>query len=87
MKLGEDSLTEFKSIRVQNGQLTAPKQNDIADGYYIRICDAKTKVFEAIVNASRGDGVPLIMEESFKLSGKIPEYKLIPDELHLTIWS
>ena len=36
---------------------------------------------------SRGDGVPLILRESFKLSGKMPEYKLIPDELHLTIWS
>lgn len=36
---------------------------------------------------TRGDGVPLILKESFKLSGKMPEYKLIQDELHLTIWS
>ena len=36
----------------------------------------------------RGDGVPIIMHESYKLSGKHPEYRLIDDaELLLTIYS
>ena len=36
----------------------------------------------------RGDGVPIIMDESVKLSGRKPEYRLIDDaELLLTIWS
>jgi len=36
----------------------------------------------------RGEGVPIILEESQKLSGRIPEYRLIDDaELLLTIWA
>ena len=36
----------------------------------------------------RGDGVPIILEESFELSGAYPEYTLIDDsELRLVIWS
>jgi hypothetical protein len=36
----------------------------------------------------RGDGVPIILNESEKLSGKKPEYRLIDDsELLLTIFS
>lgn len=35
-----------------------------------------------------GDGVPIILEESRKISGRDPEYRLIDDaELLLTIWS
>jgi predicted HTH transcriptional regulator len=36
----------------------------------------------------RGDGVPIILEESTKLSGRAPEYSLIDDsELRLIIWA
>jgi len=36
----------------------------------------------------RGDGVPIILKESYALSGKYPEYRLIDDaELLLTIYS
>jgi predicted HTH transcriptional regulator len=36
----------------------------------------------------RGEGVPVILSESFKLSGKMPEYTLIDDtELKLTIFA
>ncbi len=36
----------------------------------------------------RGDGVPIILEESYELSGKYPEYTLIDDgELRLVIWA
>ena len=36
----------------------------------------------------RGDGVPIILEESYALSGDYPEYTLIDDsELRLVIWS
>ncbi|RLB39089.1 MAG: transcriptional regulator [Deltaproteobacteria bacterium] len=36
----------------------------------------------------RGEGVPIILEESLKLSGRKPEYRLIDDaELLLTIWA
>ena len=36
----------------------------------------------------RGDGVPIILEETYKLSGAYPEYRLIDDrELRLIIWT
>jgi predicted HTH transcriptional regulator len=36
----------------------------------------------------RGDGVPIILDESKKLSGRAPEYSLIDDsELRLVIWA
>ncbi len=36
----------------------------------------------------RGDGVPIILEESARLSGRAPEYSLIDDsELRLVIWA
>ena len=36
----------------------------------------------------RGDGVPIILEEGYKLSGSYPEYTLIDDsELRLVIWA
>lgn len=36
----------------------------------------------------RGDGVPIIMAESEKLSGRVPEYSVIDDsELKLVIWA
>ena len=36
----------------------------------------------------RGDGVPIILEESYELSGTYPEYALIDDsELRLVIWA
>lgn len=36
----------------------------------------------------RGDGVPIILEESRKLSGRLPEYSVIDDsELRLVIWA
>lgn len=36
----------------------------------------------------RGEGVPIILEESFALSGRLPEYTLIDEsELRLVIWA
>ena len=36
----------------------------------------------------RGEGVPIILDESHELSGRVPEYRLIDDsELRLVIWA
>ncbi|HOL04928.1 MAG TPA: ATP-binding protein [Syntrophorhabdaceae bacterium] len=56
---------------------------------------AETPIAESIGNIGRGfymekrgDGVPIIFEESLQLSGRKPEYQLIDDaELLLTIWA
>lgn len=41
----------------------------------------------AMMMDKRGEGVPIIMEESEKLSGKRPEYKMMGEELQLTIYA
>lgn len=52
------------------------------------VADAVGRVGRAYYMEKRGDGVPIILGESEKLSGKKPSYKLIDDsELLLTIFS
>jgi len=35
----------------------------------------------------RGEGVPVILNESEKLSGKRPEYQMVGEELQLTVYA
>ncbi len=41
----------------------------------------------ALMMDKRGEGVPIILEESEKLSGKRPQYKMLGEELQLTIFA
>jgi predicted HTH transcriptional regulator len=52
------------------------------------IDDPSGEIGRRFLMEKRGDGVPIILEESQKLSGRDPEYRLIDDaELLLTIYS
>ena len=52
------------------------------------IADGLGDVGRGFFMEKRGDGVPIILHESTKLSGKEPKYRLIDDsELLLTIWA
>ena len=44
-------------------------------------------VERAMMMDKRGEGVPVIMNESEQLSGKLPEYALAGEELQLTIYA
>ncbi len=49
--------------------------------------DARGEIRRQFLMDKRGEGVPIILEESQKLAGRNPEYRLIDDaELMLTIW-
>ena len=51
-------------------------------------CPAPTGLGRMNLMDRRGDGVPIIMQECKKLSGRLPEYGLIDDsELRLVIWA
>ena len=51
-------------------------------------CGAPSGVGRTHMMDRRGDGVPVILEESEKLSARLPEYTLIDDsELRLIIWA
>ena len=51
-------------------------------------CPAPTGVGRLNLMDRRGDGVPIILQEGEKLSGRSPEYTLIDDsELRLVIWA
>ena len=50
--------------------------------------EADDPVGRAFLMDRRGDGVPIIIEESMRLSGRPPEYSVIDDsELRLVIWA
>ena len=50
--------------------------------------DAEEGVGRSYLMDRRGDGVPIILAESKKLSGRVPEYSVIDDsELRLVIWA
>lgn len=50
--------------------------------------EADEVVGRAFLMDRRGDGVPIIIEESMRLSGRPPEYSVIDDsELRLVIWA
>jgi len=52
------------------------------------IADSSGQIGRGFLMEKRGDGVPIILAESLKLSGRNPEYRLIDDaELLLTIWA
>ena len=51
-------------------------------------CPAPPGVDRVNLMDRRGDGVPIILEESQRLSGRLPEYSLIDEsELRLVIWA
>ena len=51
-------------------------------------CPAATGLGRVNLMDRRGDGVPIIVQECEKLSGRLPEYMLIDDsELRLVIWA
>jgi len=52
------------------------------------VADSSGQIGRRFLMEKRGDGVPIILAESLKLSGRDPEYRLIDDaELLLTIWA
>ena len=51
-------------------------------------CPVRDKHVErAMMMDKRGEGVPVIMRESEQLSGRLPEYAMIGEELQLTIYA
>ena len=51
-------------------------------------CPAPTGLGRTRMMDKRGDGVPIILEESMELSGRRPEYNVVDDaELSLVIWA
>jgi ATP-dependent DNA helicase RecG len=52
------------------------------------VADSSGQIGRRFLMEKRGDGVPIILAESLKLSGRHPDYWLIDDaELLLTIWT
>ncbi len=78
------------TVTIENIALRQATRNELITSLL-----AETPIAESIGNIGRGfymekrgDGVPIIFEESLKLSGRRPDYRLIDDaELLLTIWA
>ena len=123
IRLGEDSVHEFKSIRIQGKRVADPDAREISDDFAsaanasgglpnsmaldeigerqfarnelictcLSRCPVKKRLAEVKrerIMDKRGEGVPVILSASGRLSGKRPEYKLLGEsELLLTIHS
>ncbi|MCL2184486.1 MAG: putative DNA binding domain-containing protein [Treponema sp.] len=78
------------SMTIDSLQFRQSSRNELLSSLLSR-CPINFENYESkrnFIMDKRGEGVPIILSESFKLSGKMPEYKLIDDtELLLTIFS
>jgi len=78
------------SMSVEGLALRQATRNDLITSLLAR-CPSQDYEFDCgrqYLMDKRGEGVPIILEESRKLSGRLPVYKLIDDsELMLTIFS
>lgn len=78
------------SMSVEGLALRQATRNDLITSLLAR-CPSQDYDFDfgrQYLMDKRGEGVPIILEESRKLSGKLPVYRLIDDsELMLTIFS
>ena len=67
--------------------LRQANRNDLVVSLLAR-CPAPTGLGRVNLMDRRGDGVPIIMRECERLSGRLPEYELIDDsELRLVMWA
>ncbi|MDE0193725.1 MAG: ATP-binding protein [Gammaproteobacteria bacterium] len=75
IRLGEDSVLELKSVRVEGNRFVAPDRRDLADE------------LAALANGAGGTLI-LGVREALALSGRLPEYSLIDEsELRLLMWA
>ena len=73
------------TLRPDSLHLRQSNRNELVVSLLAR-CPAPTGLGRSRLMDRRGDGVPIIMEESEKLSGRLPEYTVIDDsELRLVI--
>jgi len=78
------------SVTVESLALRQATRNELVTSLLARcrVGEAEDNVRRKYLMEKRGDGVPIILEESKRLSGREPVYRLIDDtELLLTIWS
>jgi predicted HTH transcriptional regulator len=78
------------TVTVENIALRQATRNELITSLLAEkpIAEAVGSVGRGFYMEKRGDGVPIIFEESLRLSGRKPEYQLIDNaELLLTIWA
>ncbi|MEE8584062.1 MAG: ATP-binding protein [Acidobacteriota bacterium] len=78
------------TVTVDSIALRQSTRNELLTTFLAKcpVDDPSGELARGFLMEKRGDGVPIILEESRKLSGREPEYRLIDDaELLLTIWA
>ena len=95
IRLGEDSYLELKEVRLAGLRVREPRRGSLADEIAafasllarIPVPDHSWLTTDrATLMDRRGDGVRVILDNSERLSGKTPTYRMIGDaELLLTI--
>lgn len=78
------------SMTVDSLELRQATRNELITSLLgrCRVDEAQDDVGRQYFLEKRGEGVPIILRESLKLSGREPSYRLIDDvELQLTVWA
>jgi len=75
------------TLEVGDLELRQATRNQLVATLLARCPVNGTDVERAMMMDKRGEGVPVIIHESEKLSGKTPEYTMVGEELQLTIYA
>jgi len=84
IRLGEDSYLELKEVRFAGQKVSAPHKDSLADEL-AAFANSRGGVCVLGVDDKRGEGVQIILDQSERLSGKRPVYRLVDDSELLLI--
>ena len=75
------------TLEVGDLELRQATRNQLIATLLARCPVASPEVDRAMMMDKRGEGVPVIVNESERLSGRRPEYRMVGEELQLTIFA
>ncbi|MFO1357688.1 ATP-binding protein [Plasticicumulans sp.] len=75
------------TLDVEGMALRESTRNELVASLLARCPTGLDEAGRARIMDIRGEGVPLILRESLALAGRRPQYRLVGEELQLTIWA
>lgn len=75
------------TLDVEGMALRQSTRNELVASLLARCPTGLDEAGRARIMDIRGEGVPLILRESLALAGRRPQYRLVGEELQLTIWA
>jgi predicted HTH transcriptional regulator len=77
----------INTMEVDELELRQASRNQLITSLLARCRVDHPEIERTLMMDKRGEGVPLILDESERLSGKRPAYAMVGEELQLTIYA